>query len=471
MQPVILWLRRDLRLRDNTALQAALDSGTPIMPLFIFDPMLLQGERFSAARLKFMLAGLEALAADLRAMGRNLLVRHGDPLTVLVDLVSTTNAAALYFNRDYSPYAIKRDSGLAATLGIPVYAYDDALLHPPDAVLKADGDPYVVYTPFKRAWLALPKPDVLHYDLTAEHFHDLRDLDQPPIPSLRDLGVNDTIDVPPAGASSAQDRLDAFMSAGVYTYVDQRNQLTINPFTDANAGTSALSPYFRFGMISPRQAYAAAMSAKSRADNAAHAQSVDVWISEIAWREFYMHILNHFPHVLKRSFRPEYDQVEWHKDADDLAAWQAGQTGYPVVDAAMRQLLTIGWMHNRARMIVASFLTKDLLIYWRAGDLHFMRHLIDGDPAANNGGWQWSAGTGTDAQPYFRIFNPVSQSEQFDPTGAYIRHFVPELRDVPDEYIHAPWTMPTPPPDYPAPIIDHKFARARALAAFKAAKG
>jgi deoxyribodipyrimidine photo-lyase len=265
--------------------------------------------------------------------------------------------------------------------------------------------------------------------------------------------------------------LKNFANRTIYGYGEGRNWLIPNPFDDPPPdGASYLSPYLRFGMMSPRQAYAAAQNAIRNAEDQDRRESSETWIGELVWREFYTHILYHFPQVMNMCFRPEYDRVEWRHNVEDLQRWQNGETGYPVVDAAMRQLNTIGWMPNRARMIVATFLTKDLLIYWREGDVYFMNRLIDGDPAANNGGWQWSAGTGTDAQPYFRIFNPVLQSRKFDPDGAYIRYWVPELRDVPNEYIHTLWEMESPPKHYPAPMVDHALARNRALAVFKAVK-
>jgi deoxyribodipyrimidine photo-lyase len=276
--------------------------------------------------------------------------------------------------------------------------------------------------------------------------------------------------VPVAGESVALQRLEKFAQSRLESYVIRRDMLDINPFTDDDAGTSGLSPYFRLGMISPRQAYSRAVEARKEAKESAARHSIDVWISELAWRDFYSHTLYHFPHTYNISFREEYERFPWRKVQDELQAWMEARTGYPIVDAAMRQLDAIGWMHNRARMIVAAFLTKDLLIYWREGNLHFMRTLIDGDPAANTGGWQWSAGTGKDSQPFFRIFNPVTQSRKFDPQGRYIRHWLPELRDVPDKYIHTPWLMVTPPRGYPPPVVEHDFARDRALAAFRARK-
>lgn len=470
MSCVIHWFRRDLRLSDNLALRAALATGDAVVTLFIFDPKLIESERFSAARLKFMLAGLRALDQSLQEYGTRLLIRHGDPAKVLPRVIAATGATALYYNRDYTPYAVKRDAAITKSLHIPAHAYDDAMLHAPDAIQTNDSRPYTVYTPYKRRWLDLPKPAVATGAIPNRCFHDLNEIDNQPIPHIDDFVSGAVIDVPEAGEKIARQRLDRFMARGIFAYGEGRNQLEINPFTSDDPSTSGLSPYFRFGMISPRQAYHAALRARHDAEHESQRDSIDVWVSELAWREFYMSILYHFPRALNTSFRAEYESVAYRHAPDELERWQQGQTGYPIVDAAMRQMNQIGWMHNRARMIVASFLTKDLLIYWREGDVYFMSQLIDGDPAANNGGWQWAAGTGTDAQPYFRIFNPVSQSKQFDPSGAYIRHFVPELRDIPDQHIHAPWEMDSPPRAYPAPVVDHKFARERTLNAFKTLK-
>ncbi len=261
--------------------------------------------------------------------------------------------------------------------------------------------------------------------------------------------------------------------APVYRYAEQRDR----PDLDA---TSRLSPYLRFGMISPRTAVAAAYRALDAAPDKVARRGAEVWLNELIWREFYQMILATHPHVRQGSFRPQYDTIRWHNDAAEFAAWCEGRTGYPFVDAAMRQLATTGWMHNRARMVVASFLVKDLLIDWRWGERWFMQQLVDGDPAANNGGWQWTAGTGTDAAPYFRIFNPVSQGTKFDPAGTFVRRWVPELADVPAQLIHEPWKMSTAAQkqagcrigeDYPAPIVDHSWARQRTLDAFQAVKG
>jgi deoxyribodipyrimidine photo-lyase len=466
---VIHWFRRDLRLSDNTALHAALRSGEPVVPLFMIDPALLRGERFGLPRMKLLLNTLRTLDDSLRQHGSRLLIRHGSPLEGLPAIIADVNASALYFNRDYTPYARKRDAELERILTMPVHSFDDLLLHAPGDVRKGDGGVYTVYTPFRRQWESLPKTSPAN-QLPYGTFHPLDTVDTPPIPTLRDLGLSDTIDVPPAGELYAQRRLSAFVKAAIFDYAVGRDTLTANPFEQDSAATSGLSAYLRLGMLSIRQAYATADEARHRTSSKDGLDSVNTWLSELAWRDFYTHILAHFPHVHQRNFRPEYDNVQFREAPDELQRWKDGTTGYPVVDAAMRQLKGIGWMHNRARMIVASFLTKDLLIHWWHGDVHFQQWLIDGDPAANNGGWQWAAGTGTDAQPYFRIFNPVSQSKKFDPSGVYIRHWLPELRGVPDKFIHEPWTMPQPPRDYPPPMVDHKMARERTLQAFKAAK-
>jgi deoxyribodipyrimidine photo-lyase len=458
-QPVLFWFRRDLRLTDNTALHAALASGAPVIPVFIFDPGILASPYTGEPRMAFLNRALAALDQTLRERGSRLLIRRGRPIEVLRQLAAETGAQALYFNRDYTTFARHRDKQVEESLDLAVYSFDDAVLLPPGAVMKTNGAPYTVYSPFMRQWRELPKPPVLSDvpgRLAATSSEDSEQLQV----------VWDGA-LPQASEQAAQQRLAAFTAEPIYNYETRRNNLTPNPFEDEDQDTSCLSPYLRFGLISPRQAYWAAQQAFERAENKEDRRSVDVWINELIWREFYVHIMAHFPHVERGNFRAQYDRLEWREAPDELRAWQDGLTGYPVVDAAMRQLKAVGWLPNRARMIVASFLTKDLLIDWRQGEKHFMRWLIDGDPAANNGGWQWTAGTGTDAQPYFRIFNPVMQSQKFDPNGVYIRRWVPELRNIPDRFIHAPWNMPQPPQDYPPPLVDHHIARERTIAAFR----
>lgn len=480
--PVIHWFRRDLRLSDNLALDAAAHSGQPVLPVFIYDPAIMRSARLARPRLQFLLANLAALEESLRRLGSRLMFRIGPADAVLAEIVRQSGATAVYANRDYSPFAARRDAAVTAGLPVPLHYYDDALLVAPGEVLNEAGKPLTVFTPFKRKWLTVPKAACVEAP-GADAFVPAAEIDALDAASggaftqgipldraaeLSHFTDQTTIAVPTAGEAEAQRRLERFLSQRVYGYGEGRNLLAAQSGDDTDLATSFLSPYLRFGALSPRQAYWGARDAYRAAETEAGREGVETWISELVWREFYMHILAHFPHVLKRNFKPAYDRLEWRSAPDELAAWKAGMTGYPVVDAAMRQLQAMGWMPNRARMIVASFLTKDLLIDWREGERHFMDWLIDGDPAANNGGWQWSAGTGTDAQPYFRIFNPVAQSQKFDPDGAYIRRWVPELRDLPAEAIHAPWEKAAPPTGYPLPIVDHALARDRTLAVFKA---
>ncbi len=468
--PVIMWFRRDLRLDDNKALHAAIASGQPVIPLFVFDPAILKSPRVGAPRLKFMLQALDSMATELHKHQRDLLIRHGDPAQLIPALIAETDATALYYNIDYTPYAVKRDEQIVNALAIEAHGYHDRLLAPPGTVEKNDGGPYTVYTPFKKKWRALDK-DVhpAEYDVTADELHNLDGLENDGIATVESLGFEATINVPEASEKEAQRRLDTWVDEAVYAYDEERNQLG-NPAHGPLTRTSFLSPYIRFGVISPRRIYQASADAYRAASNESQRQSVVAFVDEIIWHEFYTHVLHFFPQVTTHNFNRKYDAVEWLDDNEAFEAWRDGMTGYPAVDAAMRQLKSTGWMHNRARMIVASFLTKHLLIDWRRGELHFMQWLIDGDLAANNGGWQWAAGTGTDAQPYFRIFNPISQSQKFDPDGEFIRYWIPELHDVPDKFIHTPWEMERSSVDYPAPIVDHKMARQRALDAYGATK-
>jgi len=462
-QPVLHWFRRDLRLQDNTALNAALDTGQPVVCVFVLDDAMLASDQLGVPRLRLLLAALHALDAELRDHGSRLLVRRGQPLAILPGLVSEFNAGALYFNADYTPLSTRRDQAIAAGLPVLVHQYDDVVIHPPGSVRTQGDTPYKVFTPFKRTWWQQPKPAVqplargLFARLSAEQMGGL--------PDLRDLGFSTDVDVPDARPEVARLRLDAFVRGPIFEYATGRDWLRANPFEDAASSTSAISCYLRLGMLSPRQAWAAGSEAFDMAD-ARERQSVETWLTQLAWRDFFTHILALFPYVDRRAFNPVYEALPYRTAAGELAAWQAGQTGFPVVDAAMRQLNTLGWMHNRARLIVSSFLTKHLLLDWREGERYFMRTLIDGDPAVNNGNWQWAAGTGTDAQPFFRIFNPVSQSKKFDRHGDYIRAWVPELRDLPDQHLHEPWKAAAPPKGYPPPMLDLDAGRERALRAF-----
>lgn len=467
-RPVLMWFRRDLRLQDNTALNAALESGAPVLAVFVLDPHLLRGERFSPRRLAFMLEGLRALDADLQAAGGRLAVLRGLPHEALTVFARQVDASAIYANADYSPYATARDERVRQQTGLPLILTDDQLVHAPGAVRKQDGGLYTVFTPFRRAWSALPWPAPRTVDPAGR----LTSSAAPPPPAFDEVLPGAAPALPlPVGSAPARRRLAAFAAGPLTEYGSARNRLIADPFSDegtlfgAPGGTSYLSPYIRFGMVSVRECMAAAQAVRAEARSAAVHESVDTWVSELAWRDFYAHILHFHPRVLDVSYRAEFERVPWRDDADALSRWREGFTGYPVVDAGMRQLNALGWMHNRARMIVASFLAKHLLIHWREGDVAFMQELLDGDLASNNGGWQWSAGTGTDAQPYFRVFNPTAQGEQYDPDGAYVRRWVPELRGLPAKVIHQPWQAAFLPAGYPAPIVEHRFARERALAA------
>jgi deoxyribodipyrimidine photo-lyase len=466
-QTVLWWIRRDLRLADNPALAAALAAAPVIIPVFVLDPALLNSPYHRAAekRRSFLFGGLRQLDDDLRARGSRLTLRQGRPLDVLSALAAETGAAAIFAAEDFSPYARRRDEQAARHL--PLTLVNGLTVHHPSAVRKANGEPYTVFTPFSRAWKALPLP------AEAELLPAPARLPAPP--ALASIQIpspsGSTYFLP--GEDNARAALHSFASGTIFGYSEGRNRLD-------GDGTSALSPYLRFGMLSAREAVVAAHQAMEAAPDARGRKSVEAWLNELIWREFYCAILYHFPDVLRRAFRPGLRHIHWSNDRDSFAAWCEGRTGYPVVDAAMRQLAATGWMHNRARMITASFLVKDLLIDWRWGERWFMRHLIDGDPAANNGGWQWTAGVGTDAAPYFRVFNPVLQSRKFDPYGDFARAWIPELRRVPDEYIHEPWQMPDDVQrkshcvigqDYPTPIVDHAFARARVLDAYRMGVG
>lgn len=469
--PIIFWFRRDLRLDDNRGLRAALETGAPVLPLFVIDPRFRASGHYSHNRMALLMATLRSLDGRLRELGARLCVRNGLPHDVLETLVREHAVRALYFNADYTPFARERDRLVESRIGIPVYVCDDLLLVAPNMLRKGDGSPYRVFTPFEKQWNQVEKTQIAKPPYRAGRFY--RVSAQATFNALQRASesVHPQVPLPPASEQVALTQLKTFVAAGIVNYAQTRNSLTIDPFGKAqHKGSSCISHFLHLGLLSPRQAYWLAREKQQIDGNDQAAQSIAAWIRQLAWRDFSFHVMYHFPRVRKCNFRGEYDNMPWREAEDDLRAWKRGRTGYPIVDAAMRQLAAIGWMPNRARMIVASFLCKDLLIDWREGEAHFMRRLLDGDQAANNGGWQWSAGTGTDAQPFFRIFNPVLQSKKFDKSGRYIRHWVPELRRLRDEAIHSPWLMSSPPGGYPPPIVDHALARERAISAFRHAR-
>lgn len=461
MKTALWWIRRDLRLTDNAALQTALREAEQVIPVYILDPALMKHQ--AQNREAFLLDGLHALADDLLRRGSCLIVRTGSPDEELANLVQETGAESIFAEEDYSPYALKRDARISKFL--PLNRIVGTVVFHPEMVKKQDGNPYTVFTPYRKAWKTLPFP-AGHVAAAPDHFSLKPGLNSVVLPDFKALADF------PAGEKEAQKRLADFLENGIGSYQEGRNILALD-------GTSRLSPYLRFGMISARQAAFLALQSAQSALTADSRRGAETWLNELIWREFYVSILYQFPDVLQQAFRPQMRSIAWRQSEKDLTAWQQGRTGFPIVDACMRQLLQTGWMHNRGRMIAASFLVKDLLIDWRQGEHWFMQRLVDGDPAANNGGWQWTAGVGTDAAPYFRIFNPVLQGKKFDPQGLFVKRWVPELQQVPAQFIHDPWKMPLElqrqfgcvlGSDYPAPIVDHSAARERTLAAYRSAK-
>jgi deoxyribodipyrimidine photo-lyase len=457
MSTVIWWIRRDFRLIDNLALSAALRAADSVLPVFIYDPLLMGQD--APRKQEYLRGVIRCLAEQIAAQGGRLILREGDPLQVMHDLRQETGATAIFAEADITPYARRRDESVAAELPLHLSAGVTAI--PSELVLKADGDPYTVFTPFSKTWKNLPLREA-SFSPPRVRWADFPGLTSLPLPQTNPISPADSLD-----------RLVDFTGSAIYQYRELRDRVDLN-------GTSRLSPDFHLGLISAAQAATLARRAMQQTDDVNQRKSAETWLNEVIWREFYASILYHFPFVHNAAFRENYRSMQWRHAPQDLFAWQQGLTGYPIVDAAMRQLNQTGWMHNRARMIVASFLVKDLLIDWHEGETYFMRQLIDGDIASNNGGWQWTAGVGTDAAPYFRIFNPVLQSKKYDPQGDYIRRYLPELADLPNKFLHEPWLMSQQEQQtfgvklgdtYPMPVVDHYEARERTLLAYGNASG
>lgn len=447
-RPVSLfWFRRDLRLDDNAGLYHALKGPAPVLPLFIFDRNILDElEEKKDARVEFIHGAVSELKSRLEAMGSTLLVFYGKPEEIWPRLLAEHEVAAVYTNRDFEPYALQRDAGvqsLLAAKNIPFHTFKDHVIFEKDEVLKGDGGPYTVFTPYSRKWLEKLASRIMRVrnengDLTEQSFYltsypnekyfsGFAKMPPAAMPALGDMGFQPAgIAFPPASVARSL----------IKTYDKTRDIPSLN-------GTSRLGLHFRFGTISIRE-------------KARHAQGLNAtYLNELIWRDFYSQILAHFPRVVDRPFQAKYERVEWRDAPGDFEKWCAGKTGYPIVDAGMRELNTTGYMHNRVRMIVASFLTKHLLLDWRLGEAYFAQKLLDFDLASNSGGWQWAAGCGTDAAPYFRIFNPTEQTKKFDTEYKYIRRWVPEFGT----------------PAYPRPMVEHTFARERCLATYKKALG
>ncbi len=460
---ILHWFRGDLRLADNTALAHAAARAERIAFAFVLDDALLASPRVGAPRLRFLRGCLESLAAELEKRGHRLVIRRGDPREVVPRLARELGAGCVSWNRDTSPYARRRDAAVSAALakaGVAVLEAKDRVVFEASELRTGAGNGYQVFSPFRSAW---------HARLREAAPNEAGPLRLPPPIEARAAACKlDALpefasgsELPSAGEAAARRRLARFASSAIGDYAEARDLPALD-------GTSRLSHHLRFGTLSVRACVAAAREAAVAEPRLrAGAQK---WLDELVWRDFYAAILEEYPSVLERAFRPEFDAVRWNEDDAGFAAWCAGRTGYPIVDAGMRQLAATGWMHNRARMVAASFLVKDLLIDWRRGEQWFLERLVDGDPASNNGGWQWCASTGTDAQPYFRIFSPVAQGERFDPNGAYVKRWLPELRDLPEKLVHRPWEAPAFAQEYPAPIVDHAQRRMLAVARFEAAR-
>ncbi|HOH06177.1 MAG TPA: deoxyribodipyrimidine photo-lyase [bacterium] len=427
----VFWFRRDLRLEDNAGLFHALQDGAPVLPLFIFDREILDDlEERQDRRVAFIHQALQNLDARLAEHSSGLLVRQGRPLEVWRQLVAEFPIAAVHTNRDYEPSALARDREVAALLaehGIPFHSHKDQVIFDGDEVVKEDGRPYTVYTPYMRKWLARLTPEDLAAHPSEKLLGRMAQGVEGGVPPLAEIGFT------PMAVESAP-----MVDEAIIRNYDRTRDLP------AVAGTTRLGVHLRFGTVSIRR-----LAALGRALN-------QTWLQELIWREFFMSILAHFPHVVDQPFKAQYAAVPWREDRGDFARWCAGETGYPMVDAGMRELNATGFMHNRVRMITASFLCKHLLLPWRWGERYFAKKLLDYDLAANNGNWQWAAGCGCDAAPYFRVFNPALQAAKFDPQEAYVKRWVPEVES----------------PAYPEPMVPHAAARIRALETYgRALKG
>ena len=424
------WFRRDLRLDDNAGLSAAFKSGRPVFPVFIFDHQILENLDKTDARVEFIHQRLVKLHANLKTLGSGLNVYHGDPLKIWRELFKQRNITSVHCNEDYEPYALGRDSAvaeIAKARKVDFSVCKDQVIFAKNEVVKDSGEPYRMFTPYARRWKSQLRPtDLLTHGAHSENKNWASDSGSH-VPTLNELGFKESgLSFPPAVLSASKLR----------GYQSTRDLLAL-------AGTSRFGLHLRFGTISVRRLTAVAR------------EFSETFLNELIWREFFQQILYHFPHTVSEPFDVRYTALKWRNNDADFKRWCEGTTGFPVVDAGMRELRTTGFMHNRARMITASFLCKHLLIDWRRGERYFAKHLLDFDLAANVGNWQWVAGTGCDAAPYFRVFNPTLQAKKFDPEGEYVRRWVPELGTS----------------EYPEPMVDHEMARRRALLAYKAALG
>ncbi|MBE7688337.1 deoxyribodipyrimidine photo-lyase [Tenacibaculum finnmarkense genomovar ulcerans] len=420
----IFWFRRDLRLEDNVALFNALNSSNKVVPLFIFDEEILDKLPKNDARVSFIYQTLQQLDTDLKAVGSSLLIKKGNPLKIWKTITSEFDVSAVYTNKDYEPYGLQRDAEISDFLkskSIDFLSYKDQVIFEKAEVTKNDGLPYTVYTPYKNKWLQKfnAEEDLKNHAIIFNNFHQFKSK----TPSLKSIGFNES-----------SIKVKSYNLSNLANYDEVRDF----PFTDK---TSYLSPYFRFGLVSVRKMVQFALKTNA------------TFLNELIWREFFMQVLFHFPKVVTNNFKQKYDAIPWRNNQAEFEKWCKGETGYPMVDAGMRQLNKTGYMHNRVRMITAGFLCKHLLIDWRWGEAYFAQKLLDYELSANNGNWQWAAGTGCDAAPYFRVFNPEAQLKKFDKDLQYIRKWIENFDEL----------------NYPQPMVEHKFARERAISTYKEA--
>lgn len=459
MDHIIHWFRRDLRITDNSSLTAAVEEGDEVIPVYILSEWKKDHAWTGAARQEFLCDSLSSLSQNIESIGGRLIIRQGDAVDQLLRLAAEVKATSIFFNRDPDPVGRATEKKLLAKAqeqGIAVKFFNDVFLHEPHEVLTQAGTPFRIFTPYSRAWSRLSKP--MPSGILRKIKTPLGIFSQP-LPTLAHWGLKNHTAILSGGEKAAQARLKKFISGGLFQYGATRDMM-------GEEGTSHLSQDLRWGLLSLRQVYAAAIKLKEKASLDERA-SLQKFINELIWREFALQLLWHFPEVLEVEFNPIWRKMLWpglNDQPDALQQWKEGMTGFPIVDAAMRQLAATGTMHGRARMITAMFLTKDLHLDWREGERFFMQSLIDGEIASNNMGWQWSAGTGADAAPYFRIQNPWTQTKSYDPEGIYIKRWVPELKNIPAKLFFKPPTAGTSlAKNYPLPIVDHGEERNHTL--------
>ena len=466
----LVWHRRDLRLSDNPALHHAAKEADQVIPVYVLSSWKKNHDWCGAPRQKFLCGCLESLAKNYESAGAKLIIRQGDAAKELEKLVRESGADALYFNRDVDPYGIAKENEVTekvGSMGCKISSFKDVVLHEKNEILTGSDNPYKVYTPYSNNWMGQEKDTPLS---RPKKLSTPSGIDSLKLPTLKTWGLSEPdADILEPGERAARDRLKNALGGVIGSYDDTRN----TPDVSGGLTTSRISQDLRFGLLSCREVYAkAAAYHEDGRRSASQRKSAHVYLKEIAWRDFYMALLGHFPEVLEKEFKEDWRGLDWQEGSgENFERWQKGETGFPIVDAGMRELAATGFMHNRVRMIVSMFLTKDLRIHWMAGESHFMQKLVDGEIASNNGGWQWSAGTGADAAPYFRIQNPWTQTKSYDPEGKYIKQWVPELKDV------APKRLQEPPEDspfgngYPTPVVNHKAEREKTLAWFKKFRG